>query len=125
MKFIDANIIVRSFYPNNQQRSCEEILHDGGVINTIVLVEAFNILEYQLGREKARIATRSLYKSPLLIVDVDKNLIFEALRKSEKETNLRFADLLHYTTAVLYSCSAILTYDKDFDNLTIPREEPK
>ena len=124
MKFIDANVIARSFYPNNQQRNCEEIIHNGGVINTIVLVEAFNILDYQLGREKARLVTRSLYKSSLLIVDVDKNLIFEALRKSEKETKLRFADLLHYTTALLHSCSAILTYDKDFDKLDIPREEP-
>jgi predicted nucleic acid-binding protein len=124
MKFIDANVIAHSFYPSKKQEPCKQIVRIGGITNTIAIIEAFNIIEHQVDRDHARDMIRSLYGTYVEIVDVDKNLIFEALRKSKKETKLKFIDLVHYTTALLHNCDGILTYDKDFDCLDIPRDEP-
>ncbi len=122
MNFIDSNIIAYAFYENEHQEHCQNALREGGITNTIVLVEAFNIIEHQTSKEHAKEAIRSLLKAGIRIINTDVNLVFETLKRSEK--TLRFIDLLHYTTALLNECEVILSYDKDFNKLIIPRKEP-
>jgi len=124
MKFIDSNIIAYAFYENRFRENCQKAIKEEGIINTVNLIEAFNIIEYETNKEMATKAIRALLKSDIRIINVDINLIFEALKKATRYKKLRFIDLTHYITALLNNCDSILSYDKDFDNLDIPREEP-
>ena len=46
MKFIDANIIAYASYTNEHQNHCQDILRsEHNVTDTMVLAEAFNIIE--------------------------------------------------------------------------------
>jgi predicted nucleic acid-binding protein len=124
MRFVDSNIIAYAFYDNEWREACQQVLRDGGLTNMIALVEAYNIIEMEESRERATRAIRGILKSALHVVDIDQKIIFEALKKTERVKKLKFLDLVHYTTASLYSCQAIITVDKDFDCLDIPRDEP-
>ena len=124
MKFIDSNILAYAFYNNKIQNSCQEAIRRGGIINTVNLIEAFNTIEVVTDRETAIRSIRGLLKSNIKIIDLDVNILFEALRRADKYKSLNFNDLIHYISALLNGCNAILSYDKDFDNLEIPREKP-
>lgn len=124
MNFLDSNILAYAFYENEFRDNCREQIMKGGIINNLNLIEAFNIIELQTNREIAFKTIRSLLKSNLIIVDIDLNLVFETLKRSIKYKNLKFFDLIHYTTAVINSCESIITLDKDFENLEIPKKNP-
>ena len=66
---------------------------------------------------------KSLFKSDCVVVDLDKNLLFESFKKCEKY-NLDTFDLINYITALLNNCTEIISYDGDFDDLEIKRVEP-
>ncbi|HLC70560.1 MAG TPA: PIN domain-containing protein [Candidatus Nanoarchaeia archaeon] len=123
MRFIDSNIIAYAFYQNEYQDNCQNILRGEGITNTIALVEAFNIIEFESDRDTAMTAVRGILRSNLEIVDIDVNIIFETLKRAGLCGGLKFIDLLHYTVASLKKCESILSYDKDFDNLEIGRAE--
>ena len=123
MNFIDSNILAYSFYNNEFQDKCQEVIRNGGITNTVNLIEAFNIIEFETDREIATTSIKGILKSNIKIVDVDINIIFEALKKGQKYKSLKFMDLLHYTVAILNNCDAIVSYDKDFNNLELPRIE--
>ena len=124
MIFIDSNVLAYAFYDDDKKERCQQIIRGGGIINTVNLIEAYNILQFEVNREHATKSIKSLLKSNLLIVNVDINSVFEALKRTQKNINLKFVDLIHYSCAITNSCSAIISYDKDFDDLDIPREEP-
>lgn len=121
MRFLDSNIIAYAFYENENQINCQNIIREGGIIDTIVLIESFNIIEKERDREYATRAIKSILRANIKIIDVDLNLIFETMKRAEKYKQLKFIDLLHYTTAIMEDCESILSYDQDFDNLEIPR----
>lgn len=123
MEFIDSNVLTYAFYGNEYTEKCQELIKSGGLINTFNLIEAFLIIEKETNRANAIKAVRTLLKLDLRIVDLDINLVFEALKRAEKY-KLKIFDLIHYTTALLNGCSKIISYDTDFNNLEIPREEP-
>ena len=123
MKFIDTNVLAYAFYSNEYTERCQAAIKGGGVINTFNLVEAFFIIEKETSRENAIRAIRTLLKLDLKIVSPDVNIVFETLKRAGKN-KMKIFDLIHYTTALLNNCSKILSYDSDFDNLDIPREEP-
>ncbi len=124
MRFIDSNILAYAFYDHENREKCQKILKSGGIINTVNLIETYNIIQFEVNREYATKSIKSLLKSNLDIIDVNINLIFEALRRALKYKNLKFIDLIHYSCALMNDCNSIISYDKDFDNLDIPREEP-
>ncbi len=124
MIFIDSNVLAYAFYDNDKRENCNKIIRGGGVVNTVNLIEAYNIIQFEVDVEHATKSIKSLLKSNLLIIDADVNLVFEALRRASKYKNLKFIDIVHYSCALINGCDAILSYDKDFDNLDIPREEP-
>lgn len=124
MKYIDSNILAYAFYDNEHQQACQQAIRDGGITNTINLIEAFHIIEWQTSRDIATRAIKGLLKSNISIIDADINLLFEAVKKAEKYKKLKILDLLHYVTAKNQGCDVILSYDKDFSDLEIKREEP-
>ncbi|GEM_PF-1189749 len=124
MKFLDSNILAYAFYDNKMREGSQQAIKDGGMINTINLVEAFNIIEFETTRERATEAVKGLLKSHLKIIDVDLDLIFEALKRNQKYKHLKFNDLVHYVSALAHNCESIVSFDRDFDKLEIRREEP-
>ena len=123
MKFIDSNILAYAFYKNEFQENCQKAILEGGFIDTVNLVETFNTLSRVADGDVAARSIKGLLRSNLNIIDLDVNVIFEALKRVDKYKKLTFNDLIHYTCAVLHGCDIILSYDKDFDNLEIPRKE--
>lgn len=124
MKFLDSNILAYAFYDNEHLEKCQKVILEGGIINTFNLIEAFFIIEKETGsREKAQKSINGLLKSNLNIVNVDINIVFETLKRIN-HFNLSIFDMIHYTCALLEGCNAIISYDNDFNNLKIPREEP-
>ena len=121
MKFLDSNVLAYAFYSNEHTQRCQEIIREGGLINTANLVEAYNILQFETTLERATAAIKELLKSNLKVIDLDINIVFEALKRTTKHQQLKFMDLIHYVTSLLHNCSEIISFDKDFDNLEIPR----
>jgi predicted nucleic acid-binding protein len=124
MRFIDSNVLAYAFYKNENTAKCQKAIMEGGVVNTFNLTEAFFIIEKETGsRETAQRAIKGLFKSNLVIVAVDLNLVFEALKKAQR-FKLSIFDAIHYCCASFNNCNSILSYDKDFDKTDISREEP-
>ncbi len=121
MNFIDSNILAYAFYEYEFQENCRNIIRKGGIIDTICLIEAFNIIELQTSREVAIKSIKSLLSANIKIVNTDINIIFEALKRSQTHKQLKFLDLIHYTVAVLKNCDSIASYDGDFDRFEITR----
>ena len=121
MRFIDSNILAYAFYDNPHRKRCQDIINEGGIVNTVAFIEAYHIISLETTPEYATQAVTSLLKSHLQVVNVDINLIFETLKRTSRHTKLKFIDLLHYVTALLYACTQIASYDKDFDGLDIAR----
>lgn len=123
-RFIDSTVITGAFTPNENREKCQNILMGGGVINGLVLIESFDVIErITKKRQYALSVIKALMGSDLEIVELTSSAIFESIKRCKKH-NLRIFDLIHYTTALLNGCSSIITYDKDFDNLELDRIEP-
>ena len=123
MEFLDSNILAYAFYDNEYTEECQKAIKEGGVTNTLNLIEAFFIIEKETSRERAQKCIKSLLKSNIQIVEVDINLLFESLKRINYH-KLSIFDMIHYTCALLNSCTSIKSYDNDFDNLAIQRKEP-
>ena len=122
--FIDSTVVVCAFTPNENRESCQKILKQGGFINGLVLIESFDVIErITKNREYALRVVRSLMASDLEIIQLSNAFIFEALKRSNRN-NLRIFDLIHHSTALLNSCSDIVSYDRHFDGLELRRVEP-
>jgi predicted nucleic acid-binding protein len=122
--FIDSVVLIKAFTENPDKLKCRRILSEKFVTNTLCLVEAHHFI-FLISKSKthAALSLKSLFKSDCVVVDLNKNLLFEAFKKSEKY-KLDTFDLINYVTALLNNCSEIVSYDKDFDNLEIKRVEP-
>ncbi|MBI2542412.1 PIN domain-containing protein [Candidatus Woesearchaeota archaeon] len=124
MRFLDSNVLAYAFYNNEHLIKCQAAIMEGGLTDTFNLIEAFFIIEKETGsKEIAQKSIKGLLKSNIRIADTDINLVFEALKKVNR-LRLSIFDAVHYSCALINGCSIILSYDKDFDNLDIPREEP-
>jgi predicted nucleic acid-binding protein len=124
MKYLDSNIIAYAFYQNEFQDSCQKALIEGGVTSTINLIEAFNIIEHETDRKNALDSIRGILRSNIEIVEVDVNILFEALKRSILYKNLKLLDLIFYIVAGIKNCDSFVSYDKDFDGLEIIQIEP-
>ena len=121
--FIDSNVIAYAFYRNEHTEQCQAAIERGGLTNALALIEAFHIIERVVNRKTAERAIRGILKSDINVVAVDVNIVFHALKKARKD-RLSIYDLTHYLSAIQHGCEAILSYDKDFDRLQLPRREP-
>ncbi|MEK6962812.1 MAG: PIN domain-containing protein [Nanoarchaeota archaeon] len=120
--FLDANVLVKAFFDNNEQDSCKKVLCEEFITNMVCLAEAQEALATILkNQEQAASWMKSVFKANGVIVDVDKNTLFESFKYLD---HLTIWDAIHYATALLNNCSEIVSYDKDFDGLKIKRMEP-
>ena len=123
--FVDSTILIKAFTENRDKHECRGIIYQKFVTNTLCLVEAHHFISLiSKSKTHAAMSIKSLFKNDCIVVDLDKNLLFEAFKRIEKY-NLDTFDLVHYTTALLDNCSEIVSYDRDFDDLEIKRVEPK
>jgi predicted nucleic acid-binding protein len=124
MKFIDANVIIKAFTDNEDKEKCRDILYEDFVTNTLCLVEAqHSISTIKKNNIYAANCIKSLFKSNCVIVQLDKNLLFESFKRIEKYS-LNIFDLINYVTALVNNCSHFVSYDAHFDDLEIKRIEP-
>ena len=124
MKFIDANVIIKAFTDNEDKEKCRDILYEDFVTNTLCLVEAqHSISTIKKNNIYAANCIKSLFKSNGVIVQLDKNLLFESFKRIEKYS-LNIFDLINYVTALVNNCSHFVSYDGHFDDLEIKRIEP-
>tara|TARA_Y100000310_G_C20115931_1_gene549269 strand:- start:10 stop:390 length:381 start_codon:yes stop_codon:yes gene_type:complete len=123
--FIDSNIFVKAVTKHPQSKQCLEIVNQGGIIDSLILLEIHakiaTITKDEGFAEKA--LKKILGDENISIFPLDANLFFEAMKRKKKYL-LTMSDLIHYTTAILYECQSMISYDKDFDKLEIPRIEP-
>lgn len=124
MPFVDSAVLIKAFTENPDKYKCREILSEKFVTNALCLVEAHHFISL-IGKSKTHATTciKSLFKDDCVVVDLDKNLLFEAFKRDEKY-KLDTFDLINYVTALINNCSEIISYDKDFDGLEIKRIEP-
>lgn len=123
-KFVDANVIVKAFTDSAEKDKCREILSTQFLTNTLCLVEAIKMIStIKKDKSYAAKSIRSLYSYNCIIIDLDKNLLFEAIKRIDKY-DLKMFDLINYVTALLNNCTEIVSYDKDFNGLEIKRVEP-
>jgi predicted nucleic acid-binding protein len=123
-QFIDANVIVKAFTENEDKEKCRISLSEKFITNTLCLVEAYHAISI-IKNDKiyAANAIKSLFKSEGLIIELNKNMLFESFKRIGKY-NLDIFDLIHYVTALIYNCSKFLSFDRHFDDLEITRSEP-
>jgi len=122
--FIDSNVIIKAFVDDKDTEKCKEVLQEDFITDTVCLVEAqHSISAIKNDKSYAADCIKSLFRGSGIIIHLDKNLLFESLKRIEKY-DLKISDLIHYTTALLNNCSEIVSYDKDFDGLEIKRVEP-
>lgn len=128
MKFIDSNILISAFTNGNNTDVCINVLKKEPqlITNNLVLIETYAKLGTIIDTQYAQKTLRNLLqKENLTILSINNLLLFESIKRQRKYSTLKIHDLIHYTTALLNNCTAIISYDKDFDNLEIKREEPK
>jgi predicted nucleic acid-binding protein len=125
-KLVDSDVIVFAFSNNPRKDACRKLIEAENItINTLILLESFSkVATITKDNALAESMAKLFYTADNIeIIDFDANLFFEALKRSGKY-RLKISDLVHYTTALLNSCSSIISYDRDFDNLEIKRIEP-
>lgn len=122
--FVDSTVLIKAFTENSDKHKCREIINEKFVTNSLCLVEANHFISLiTKNKTHAARSIKSLFRSDISVVDLDKNLLFEAFRRIDKY-ELDAFDIIHYTTALLNNCSEITSYDKDFNGLEIKRAEP-
>ena len=109
MKFIDSNIIAYAFYENELQRQCQNAVREGGIVNVLVLAEAFNIIEYHSSRTYATQAIRSLIKSSLHIISVDQEKSQHEHKKMVSNTSALASLGIHWRVD-LHSSLLVLSF---------------
>ena len=123
--FIDSNVIIYAFTNSAQKLKCRNLLTQENLIsNTLVLLESYAKIATINSETYAREAIRGILSlGNIQVMDFTNNLFFDSIKRGQKY-KLKISDLIHYTTALLYNCNKIISYDKHFDNLEIKRVEP-
>ena len=121
-QFLDTDVIASAFFEGERKDDCQRASRQGGVTDALVLIEAFNVIERITDRDRAIRAIKALLRSDLTVVPLSDSTVFDTLKQAKRK--LKVADLFHYTCAKLEACSAIVSYDRDFNGLDIPRKAP-
>ena len=122
--FLDSTVLIKAFTENPDKAMCRAMVHEKFLTNTLCLVEAHHFISLiSKSKTHASMSIKSLFKGDCEVVDLDKNLLFEAFKRIEKY-QLDTFDLINYVTALLNNCSEIVSYDRDFDGFEIKRAEP-
>ena len=131
MYLIDTNIFLEILLSQKRKDECKKLLSmlkvgkiegvvtDFTIHSIIVLMDNFG----KLDELEVFLSSLTAYKSLHVYV----TSIFDEVKaiKIAKENNLDMDDAIQYTAALSINANAIVSFDKDLDNLKIPRKEPK
>lgn len=131
MYLIDTNIFLEVMLSRERSEECKELLRvlkegklkgivtDFTVHSIIVLLDKFK----KLDALKLFLQSLTAYKG-LYIYTTSLKEEIRAVELAE-ETGLDMDDAIQYNTALSINAEAIVSFDKHFDDLRIPRKEPK
>ncbi len=124
-EFLDSNVIVYAFTTNPKKEKCRKALLELNLLtNSLVIAESISQIATITDKEQSKQALTTILKlGNIRILDLDSGMIFEAIRRNQKY-HLKLFDLIHYVSALTNNCQSMLSFDKDFDNLELPRREP-
>lgn len=130
MYLIDTNIFLEIMLSRDRERECKEFLKmvrrgdfkavvtDFTIHSILVLMDRFE------RRDELKIFLASLTKYKSLYIYYTS--IWDELKAIDisKDMGLDIDDAIQYTIALKIKAKAIVSFDRDFDNLDIPRVEP-
>ena len=130
MYLIDSNFFIEIFLGRNKYEECVQLLNKTRqnsitlVITTFAVHSIEMIINKQKGVESSIEFLNQLLKSEN--IEVYNTLLAEEIKvlESMKKNKLDFDDALQLYVAKQLECRAIISFDKDFDSLEIPRMEP-
>ena len=131
MYLIDTNIFLEVMLGRSRSRECKELLEmlrDGkikGIVTDFTIHSIIVLLD--------RLKRHDVLKDFLLSLTAYKGLyiyttsIGEEVRAVDlaKEIGLDMDDAIQYSASLSINAKAIISFDKDFDGLKIPRREPR
>jgi predicted nucleic acid-binding protein len=129
LNLIDTNVFVEILLGRGRAKECKELLDriSRGEADGAVTHFAIHAIEAIMGRNKLDISPflRTVEQSAGLIV-YDTSVSDEvAACILMREIGRDFDDALQYYVAKKLGVDGIVTFDKDFEDLDIPRYEPK
>jgi predicted nucleic acid-binding protein len=130
MYLVDTNIFLEVLLSRAKKEACKnflKLLRDGeksGIVtdftihSIIVIMSNFN----KLNELKTFLLSLTAYKG----LHIYSTTIIDEVKAVEIATtqNLDMDDAIQYSTALSANADAILSFDKHFNSLSIPREEP-
>jgi len=131
MYLVDTNIFLEVLLSQRRKDECKKflgMLRDGkveGVVtdftihSIIVLMDGFG----KLGELKVFLSSLTAYKG-LYVYTTSIFDEVDAIEVAEKNS-LDMDDAIQYVVALSINADAIVSFDRDFDNLRIPRKEPR
>lgn len=130
--FIDTNIFVRFFVPDDFHKDCKAVLSAfrarelRGFTSALVLMEVQYVLNkfYNFPKEKVVQALEVI--TCLQNLEIEETINFKAGLQLYRDYNVKFIDCLIAALLKLREEKVIVvSYDRDFDKLGIKRIEPK
>ncbi len=131
MYLIDTNIFLEVMLSQEREEECKILLQmlrkgkvkgvvtDFTIHSIIVLLSRFKKLKELRNFLQSLTAYKGLYIYTTSIAEEIK------ATKIAEEKGLDMDDAIQYAVALSINAKAIISFDKDFDNLEIPRKEPK
>jgi uncharacterized protein len=130
MLLVDTNIFLEVLLSQQRKDECEEFLNqlkngkkigvmtDFSVHSIIVIMDSLN----KLKELRTFLLCLTAYKG----LKIYRTTVAEEIKATEIAIaeNLDMDDAIQYSTALSLNVEAIISYDKHFNNLKIPRKEP-
>ncbi len=131
MYLIDTNIFLEVMLSQKRKEECKALLNllktgkisavitDFSIYSIMILMYKFKKIKELITFLKSLQAYRGLYIYTLSLLDKIRSI------KVSEETGLDIDDSIQYSTALNLKLEGIISFDKHFDGLSIPRIEPK
>ncbi|MBO3840394.1 MAG: PIN domain-containing protein [Thermoproteota archaeon] len=128
MFLIDTNIFLELFLNREKADECESFLEkvSSGDLEAVVTRFSIHAIEVILNNPKLILIFLRNIENSLGLTVYDTSMDEEmAVSMIMEEKKLDFDDALQYYVAKKLGVEAIVSFDKHFDKLDIPRREPK
>ncbi|MBO3769420.1 MAG: type II toxin-antitoxin system VapC family toxin [Candidatus Brockarchaeota archaeon] len=128
MFLIDTNIFLELFLNREKADECESFLEEvsSGDLEAVVTRFSIHAIEAILNNPKLILIFLRNIENSLGLTVYDTSMDEEmAVSMIMEEKKLDFDDALQYYVAKKLGVEAIVSFDKHFDKLDIPRREPK
>ena len=131
MYLVDTNIFLEVLLSQKRKDECKKflsMLRDGKIEGVVTDFTIHSIIVLMDGLKK--LAELKIFLSSLTAYKglyVYTTSIFDEINAVEvaEKNSLDMDDAIQYVAALSINADAIVSFDRDFDNLKIPRKEPK